>query len=132
MSIKDIRPLLFGVLTISLIPACSSESQRANQDLAAPSESGVLHVATRNGSTTYYLDRHENPAGPEYALITDYAAARGWEVEWTMYDSTSAVIKALDNASVHLAAAGLTFNPLHTDVTEQLVCHRELSPLPNS
>mgnify|MGYP000035271695 FL=1 len=142
MSIKDIRPLLFGVLTISLIPACSSESQRANQNLAAPSESGVLHVATRNGSTTYYLDRHENPAGPEYALITDYAAARGWEVEWTMYDSTSAVIKALDNASVHLAAAGLTFNtlrnakyakgPAHTEVTEQLVCHRELSPLPDS
>jgi membrane-bound lytic murein transglycosylase F len=142
LSIKDIRPLLFGVLTISLIPACSSESQRANQNLAAPSESGVLHVATRNGSTTYYLDRHENPAGPEYALITDYAAARGWEVEWTMYDSTSAVIKALDNASVHLAAAGLTFNtlrnakyakgPAHTEVTEQLVCHRELSPLPDS
>lgn len=142
MSIKDMRPLLFGVLTISLIPACSSESQRANQDLAEPSESGVLHVATRNGSTTYYLDRHENPAGPEYALITDYAAARGWEVEWTMYDSTSAVIKALDNASVHLAAAGLTFNtlrnakyakgPAHTEVTEQLVCHRELSPLPDS
>lgn len=142
MSIKDIRPLLFGVLTISLIPACSSESQRANQNLAAPSESGVLHVATRNGSTTYFLDRHENPTGPEYALITDYAAARGWEVEWTMYDSTSAVIKALDNSSVHLAAAGLTLNslrnakyakgPAHTEVTEQLVCHRELRPLPDS
>jgi len=142
LSIKVMRPLLFGVVTILLIPACSSESQRANQNLAAPAESGVLHVATRNGSTTYFLDRHENPAGPEYALITDYAAARGWEVEWTMYDSTSAVIKALDNASVHLAAAGLTFNtlrnakyakgPAHTEVTEQLVCHRELSPLPDS
>ncbi|MDX1748688.1 MAG: membrane-bound lytic murein transglycosylase MltF [Methylophaga sp.] len=142
MYIKDLCPLLFAVITISLIPACSSESQRANQNLAPPSESGVLHVATRNGSTTYYLDRHENPAGPEYALITDYAAARGWEVEWTMYDSTAEVVKALDSSSAHLAAAGLTLNtlrnakyakgPAHTEVSEQLVCHRELRPLPDS
>lgn len=133
--------LLFGVLTISLITACSGESG-VDQELVAPSESGVLKIATRNGSTTYYLDRHENPAGPEYALVTDYASARGWDVEWTMYDSTSAVIEALENSSVHLAAAGLTHNksrdqkfawgPAHTEVTEQLVCHRDHRPLPDS
>ncbi|MDX1574187.1 MAG: membrane-bound lytic murein transglycosylase MltF [Methylophaga sp.] len=134
MPVKAICSLLFGLLTISLITACADES--------TPSESGVLKVATRNGSTTYYLNRHENPAGPEYALIKDYAAARGWEVEWTMHDSTAAVIKALENSSTHLAAAGLTYNksrkekfawgPAHTEVTEQLVCHRDHRPLADS
>jgi len=139
LSIKNRLSLLFGVLTISLTTACSNEG---DQNLVAPSESGVLKVATRNGSITYYLDRHENPTGPEYALIKDYAAARGWTVEWTMYDSTSAVIKALENTSAHLAAAGLTHNktrnvqfakgPAHTEVIEQLVCHRQHRPLPDS
>lgn len=133
--------LFLGVLTISLVTACSGESG-ANQNLVSPSESGVLKVATRNGSTTYYLDKHENPAGPEYALITDYASARNLDVEWTMYDSTSAVINALENNAVHLAAAGLTHSKLrdekftwggaHTEVTEQLVCHRDLRPLPDT
>lgn len=135
------RSLIFGVLTISLITGCSGESG-AQQNLITPSESGVLKVATRNGSTTYYLDRHQNPAGPEYAMIKDYASARGWGVEWTMFDATSAVIGALENNTVHLAAAGLTHNKLrdekftwggaHTEVTEQLVCHRDHRPLPDA
>lgn len=142
---------LFALLAMLFIVACSekTDSDEAMESKftadgveisKTPGESGVLKVATRNGSTTYYLDRHENPAGPEYALITDYAAARGWEVEWRMYESTQAVIKALENSSAHLAAAGLThhasrdekfaWGPAHTEVAEQLVCHRSHRPLP--
>ena len=141
MQIKDMRSLFFGVFTASLITACSGESDVV-ENLVVPAESGILKVATRNGSTTYYLDRHENPAGPEFALITDYASDRGWVVEWTMFDSTSEVINALNKNSVHLAAAGLTHSKLrdekytwggaHTEVTEQLVCHRDHRPLPGS
>lgn len=108
--------------------------------LESPFETGVLQVVTRNGSTTYFLDRHENAIGPEHALITDYAEARGWKVEWTMLDSTSAVLKSLNAGNTHLAASGLTHlperserftqGPAHTEITEQLVCHRDDRPLP--
>ncbi len=103
-------------------------------------EEGVLMVATRNGSTTYYLDRHEQPVGPEYDLVTEFADAHGWEVEWRMYDSTAEVLEALEKSTTHLAAAGLTHRasrderfvrgPAHTEISEQLVCHRELRPRP--
>ncbi|MBW4934930.1 membrane-bound lytic murein transglycosylase MltF [Marinobacter sp. F4206] len=128
-----------------LLVGCSDNgggkaSQQAAPDLKPPTETGILKVATRNGSTTYYLDRHENPVGPEYALISDYATARGWEVEWTMLDSTSEVLNTLEAGTTHLAAAGLTHlpsrderfarGPAHTEITEQLVCHRDARPLP--
>lgn len=153
MSISDLCALIFAATTLALIPACSEQDNSpqtdnahtnspAGEELVSPSESGILKVATRNGSTTYYLDRHENPAGPEYALIKDYAADRGWQVEWTMYESTQAVMQSLETSSAHLAAAGLThraardekfaWGPAHTEVTEQLVCHRDHRPLPDS
>lgn len=119
----------------------SAGSKPAKQ-LAPPEETGTLEVATRNGSTTYYLDRHENPIGPEYSLIARFAESKGWQVNWTMYDSTAEVIKALESGATHLAAAGLTHlpsrterftqGPAHTEITEQLVCHREMRPMPRT
>lgn len=53
-------PLIF-----SIIAGCSQgdsnapETAKPEEKLAPPEETGVLEVATRNGSTTYYLDRHE-------------------------------------------------------------------------
>ncbi|GGC66118.1 membrane-bound lytic murein transglycosylase MltF [Marinobacter halophilus] len=134
--------LALGVPALILaLAGCSEPSQpTAQPGLESPFETGLLKVATRNGSTTYYLDRHENPVGPEYALIVDYAKARGWQVEWTMLDSTSAVLDSLEAGNTHLAAAGLTHlftrnerftqGPAHTEITEQLVCHRDNRPLP--
>ena len=126
-----------------LLAGCSdntSTSQPTTTDIKPPSETGVLKVATRNGSTTYYVDRHENPVGPEHALISAYAESRGWQVEWTMLDSTSDVLAALESGNTHLAAAGLTHlasrderfvrGPAHTEITEQLVCHRDARPMP--
>ncbi|WP_242457981.1 membrane-bound lytic murein transglycosylase MltF [Halomonas sp. YLGW01] len=105
-----------------------------------PAETGTLKVATRNGATTYYYDRHETPAGPEHDLVRRFADAQNWTVEWSLFDSTAEVIKALEAGEVHLAAAGLTHltardqrftqGPAHTEIVEQLVCHRELRPLP--
>jgi len=103
---------------------------------------GILRVATRNGSTTYYLDRHEQPIGPEYDLVSAFASAHGWQVEWTMYDSTAEVLQSLEHGTTHLAAAGLTHmaardaiyarGPAHTEVIEQLVCHRDRVPFPRT
>ena len=127
---------------LMMLGGCSEQQEAPAQStgLKPPSETGILKVATRNGSTTYYLDRHENPVGPEYALVSDYAQARGWEVEWTMLDSTADVLAALEAGTTHLAASGLTHlhsrnelftpGPAHTEITEQLVCHRDDRPLP--
>ncbi len=133
-------------LTIFTIAGCSQSDSASLKDdkpaesLASPEETGVLEVATRNGSTTYYLDRHENPVGPEYSLISRFAASKGWQVNWTMHESTSEVLKALESGDTHIAAAGLTHlpsrtgqfvrGPAHTEITEQLVCHREMRPMP--
>ena len=97
-------------------------------------------MATRNGATTYYLDRHQNPIGPEFSLVSRFAESKGWTVNWTMHDSTAEVLQALEAGNTHLAAAGLTHlpsrterftrGPAHTEITEQLVCHRDMRPMP--
>lgn len=131
-------------LTLAIAAGCSQGEQEPTapvvESLLSPEKTGVLEVATRNGSTTYYLNRHQNPIGPEFSLVSEFAKNKGWTVNWTMYDSTSAVLKALESGNIHLAAAGLTHlpsrtakftrGPAHTEVTEQLVCHREMRPMP--
>ncbi|MDX1635822.1 MAG: membrane-bound lytic murein transglycosylase MltF [Marinobacter sp.] len=158
MSTAFIRPMLAGLVLVAgavLLTACGQGSATSSQDsatasegpgsdksLADPAQTGVLKVVTRNGSTTYYLNRHEQPSGPEYDLVTAYAQAQGWDVEWQMLNTTAQVLDALENGEAHLAAAGLTHlpsrngrferGPAHTEITQQLVCHRELRPLPNT
>ena len=131
---------------IAIMAGCSQgESEIASthkpaEQLAPPQETGVLEVATRNGATTYYLDRHQNPIGPEFSLVSRFAESKGWTVNWTMHDSTAEVLQALEAGNTHLAAAGLTHlpsrterftrGPAHTEITEQLVCHRDMRPMP--
>ena len=131
---------------IAIMAGCSQgESETASthkpaEQLAPPQETGVLEVATRNGATTYYLDRHQNPIGPEFSLVSRFAESKGWTVNWTMHDSTAEVLQALEAGNTHLAAAGLTHlpsrterftrGPAHTEITEQLVCHRDMRPMP--
>jgi len=131
---------------IAIMAGCSQgESETASthkpaEQLAPPQETGVWEVATRNGATTYYLDRHQNPIGPEFSLVSRFAESKGWTVNWTMHDSTAEVLQALEAGNTHLAAAGLTHlpsrterftrGPAHTEITEQLVCHRDMRPMP--
>ena len=131
---------------VAIMAGCSQgESETASthkpaEQLAPPQETGVLEVATRNGATTYYLDRHQNPIGPEFSLVSRFAESKGWTVNWTMHDSTAEVLQALEAGNTHLAAAGLTHlpsrterftrGPAHTEITEQLVCHRDMRPMP--
>lgn len=111
-------------------------------ELAAPSDTGVLTIATRNGPTTYFIDRHGKPSGPEHDLIQAFAEEKGWQLEWSVHDTTSAVLDAINSGDVHIAAAGLTHlpsrsetllkGPVHTEITEQLICHRDVTPMPSS
>lgn len=147
--VRIIKPAIVSALLLIAVvmTGCSEQTSTAATEpteptpqMASPDETGVLKVATRNGSTTYYLDRHENATGPEFSLISKFAESKGWTVEWTMHESTAEVLEALESGSTHLAAAGLTHlasrterftpGPAHTEITEQLVCHREMRPMP--
>ena len=94
-----------------------------------------LVVLTTNQPTTYYIDREDNPSGPEYDMAVDFARSLGVEARFVEFDSTEAVIEALRSGEGDIAAAGLTvtgereaefdFGPPYMDISEYLVCHRE-------
>ncbi|MEX1058182.1 MAG: membrane-bound lytic murein transglycosylase MltF [Natronospirillum sp.] len=129
-------PLLYG---FNLPVAHASDTSKTDA-LGSPEETGVLHVATRPGATIYYLDRLKNPVGPEFNLASLFAHSQGWEIEWTLYHTTEEILAALDRGESHLAAAGLMHSPArdarftsvpgHTDIKEQVVCHRAMEPMP--
>ncbi len=132
--------MLAAIAGLGLLSACSGDS--GNLTLDPPEETGVLKVVTRNGATTYYLDRHERQRGPEYDLVTAFAEAQDWEVEWEVVPTTADVLERLEAGEAHIAAAGLTQRPsrnerfergpAHTEIREQLVCHRNQRPRPGS
>ncbi|WP_246129449.1 membrane-bound lytic murein transglycosylase MltF [Halovibrio variabilis] len=127
------------LLALTMLSGCDSSESTATQ-VDPPEPGGTLQVATRNSATTYFLDRDGEPAGPEHDLVEAFADAHDWQVEWTLLASTAEVLQALKAGKVQLAAAGLTHlpsrdehfhrGPTHTDIVEQLVCHRDMRPLP--
>lgn len=135
-----VLPLILIMAGCSQSDSDAASTSKPAEQLAPPEETGVLEVATRNGATTYYLDRHQNPIGPEFSLVSRFAESKGWTVNWTVHDSTAEVLQALESGNTHLAAAGLTHlpsrterftpGPAHTEITEQLVCHRDMRPMP--
>ena len=120
---------------IWLLSACS-ENAGDNADagrLDHIREHGVLRVVTRNAPTSYYLNRHKQAAGPEYALTSAFAAHLGVKVEYTVKDSIHGVLDALAHGKADLAAAGLSITPARRErfrfthayqtVRPQVVCN---------
>lgn len=91
-------------------------------------------VVTRNSPTTYY-EAAEGPAGLEYELAQMFADELGVKLTLIIPDSVTDLFQHLDEASVHIAAAGLTitrdreeryrFGPAYQEITEQLVYNAE-------
>ena len=116
--------------------SCSSSEQGKTEDLLDQiiKRKGLV-VLTTNQPTTYYIDRDENPTGPEYDMTSSFAQSLGVETRYIEFDSTEAVIDALRKGEGDIAAAGLTitserkaefdFGPAYMDVSEYLVCHRD-------
>jgi len=141
----------FGVLLLSLaVAGCGEASETtagkepeesrtsdkpAVRDLDRIIESGTLVVVTRNAPTTWYIDRHEQPAGPEHDLVTDFADSLGVEIDYRIEHSVTDILAAVETGEADLAAAGLTitperkkhfrFGPPYMDVTQQVVCRRD-------
>ena len=104
----------------------------APDPVPSPETTGVLVVATRNSPTTYFLDSDEKPAGFEHDLVTAFAKAQGWRVEFAVADDLKELFDWVDQGQVHLAAAGLTataerrarlqFGPTFGRVKEWVAC----------
>lgn len=107
----------------------------AGRTLEAIQASGELRVVTRNAPTTYYLDRDEQPAGPDYELAAAFAEHLGVEVKLLVRATPAAVLDALGAGDADLAAAGLTqtparaqrfrAGPTYQEISQQVVCHRD-------
>ena len=95
---------------------------------------GKLIVLTANLPTTYYYDRDNNPAGPEYDMTQSFAKSLQVEVEYKVKNSTREILEALRKNEGDIAAAGLTvteirkkefyFGPVYQKTNEYLICHR--------
>lgn len=96
-------------------------------------ETGTLRVVTRNAPTSYYVNRHKQPAGPEQALTQAFAEHLGVDVEYTVKDSIRGVLAALASGKADMAAAGLSvtagrkerfrFAAPYQQVRQQVVCN---------
>lgn len=116
--------------------ACSNRHSHLERVKA----SGVLHVLTRNGATTYY----EGPMGPtglEYDLAARFAASLGVKLKLSTPDSPSDVLRQIRDGDADIAAAGLTitperqkvvrFGPPYQYITQQVI-YRAGTPRPAS
>ncbi len=133
--IPIIRALLFFCLLAVTVYGCSGQDGSSDL-LERIIDRNELVVLTTNQPTTYYIDREDNPAGPEHDMAVSFAQSLGVEVRFVEFDSTEAVIEALRKGEGDVAAAGLTvigerkaefdFGPAYMDISEYLVCHRDM------
>ncbi len=157
---KLLHVLLVSMMA-TLLYACDSEDEVSDISMLLP-DSGVapardivpavsllekvkrrgkLIVLTTNAPTTYYYDRDNELAGPEYSMTQSFADSLHLGVEYKVYDSTQAVISALRNNEGDIAAAGLTvndhrktefdFGPVYQTTNEYLICHRKAKTIKN-
>ena len=120
-------------LVCLLLVCCDS---RSGNLLDAVRERGELVVLTTNLPTTWYIDRDDNIAGPEYDMTRAFAKSIGVATRYEVFDSTQEVLQALRENMGDIAAAGMTitaeraaefdFGPAYQEVSEHLVCHRKV------
>lgn len=71
---------------------------------------GEMVVATRNGPTTFFMDKGER-AGFEHELASRFAAQLGVEVRYESLHNLGDILTAVRRNQVDFAAAGLTVTP---------------------
>ncbi|MFW5902136.1 MAG: transporter substrate-binding domain-containing protein, partial [Thermodesulfobacteriota bacterium] len=131
-------PALILIIALSCF-ACSQESG-GRLDIPARAfdeikKSGKLVVLTRNAPTTYYIDRTGSPAGPEYELVSAFAAAIDVEPRFVIKNTVGDILKGFEAGEADIAAAGLAitekrssryrFSPTYQEITQQAVTRRD-------
>lgn len=141
--------LLCLIIFLSLACEKSETNSSANQKQSPSSEvvetepdlleviktRGSIIILTTNQPTTYYTDRDNQSAGPEYEMTQSFAKSLNVDIEYKVFDSITELINALRDRQGDIAAAGLTvndvrkeefdFGPVYQETTEYLVCHRK-------
>jgi len=129
-------------LTLSNSKYPSSDAVSIGSSLEIIKQRGKLIVLTVNLPTTYFYNRDNELAGPEYEMTQSFAKSIGVEVEYKLFDSTKALLIALRNNEGDIAASGLTvnenrkkefsFGPVYQTTNEYLVCHRNKKRIKNA
>jgi len=124
--------LLFLVIVFAITGCSSGGPGAAAGNLESITESGTLTVVTRNAAISYYINRDEKPAGPEYAMVKSFAESLDVTPEFVIKNSVAGVLAALESGEADLAAASLThtparskrfeFGPKYEKVMQQVVC----------
>jgi membrane-bound lytic murein transglycosylase F len=70
-------------------------------------DQGYIEVVSRNGPTSYYLEKGE-PSGFEFALAQEFAADLGVKLEFQAEHTVADVLLEIRRGQAHVAAAGLT------------------------
>ncbi len=96
------RKLKIAMVGSLLLAGCASDDS-----LQRVLERGELIVATRNGPTTYFIDKGES-AGFEHELVSRFADELGVEVSYRLRHNIGDIFDDIRRDQVDFAAAGLT------------------------
>ena len=91
-------------------------------------QTGVLHVVTRNGPTTYYLGS-EGPLGVEYELAQGFADHIGVTLSMYTSDQLNDIATDLNDWRADVGAAGLTVTPERQALLHFATPYREVRQL---
>jgi membrane-bound lytic murein transglycosylase F len=92
-------------LLLALLTGCGNGD--ALQHILAE---GEMVVATRNGPTTYFMDKGEQ-AGFEHELVKRFAAELGVSVRYESLHNLGDILESVRRGQADFAAAGLTITP---------------------
>ena len=115
---------------VALLAGCTPP----DDSLARAKARGTLIVAVRNYPTIWY-EGPDGDAGFEYDLVRDFARYLGVSLRLRVYDELSDLFAAVEQRTVDMAAAGITwlperaarfrFGPPYMSVHQDLVCRRD-------
>ncbi|MDX1734805.1 MAG: transporter substrate-binding domain-containing protein, partial [Halioglobus sp.] len=99
--------MLWRYPVLALLVTCALTGCARQDSLDRIQARGELVVVSRNGPTTYYLEK-TGPSGFEYALAGLLAQDLGVELSMKPAFSLHSIFDKLRRREAHLAAAGLT------------------------
>ncbi|MCZ6830826.1 MAG: transporter substrate-binding domain-containing protein, partial [Gammaproteobacteria bacterium] len=114
--------LLRPGLCCLLLAACSS-----GDSLSRIEDQGFISVVSRNGPTTYYLEKGES-SGFEYAMAQQFAQDLGVKLQIRVEHNAGDVLIAIRRGQAHLAAAGLTVTPARQQEFEFSQPYEDIQP----
>ena len=108
-----VLPLVWLIFSFNRPPINLPEEtpQLAPSQLEAIFDKGVLRVATRQGSLTYFKNEEGAISGLEADLCSLFAASLGVKLEFVLAESIPEIHELLRTGQVDMAAAGLIRSP---------------------